>query len=96
MLPKPKQLTPENAARFQDPELVDFYHLRLPYPEQTFDILVALIRDQPGTVLDIGAGTGEEAQAFDEALREAVLPWSHDSSLTLETQARVVCGRPLP
>ena len=64
MLPKPRQLTPENAARFQDPELVDFYHLRLPYPEQTFDILVALIRDQPGTVLDIGAGTGEIARGL--------------------------------
>jgi len=64
MLPKPKQLTPENAARFQDPNLVSLYHLRLPYPAQTFDILTALIRDQPRNVLDVGAGTGEIARGL--------------------------------
>ena len=64
MLPKPKQLTPENAARFQDPNLVSLYHLRLPYPAQTFDILTALIRDQPRNVLDVGAGTGEIARGW--------------------------------
>jgi ubiquinone/menaquinone biosynthesis C-methylase UbiE len=68
MLPKPKQLTRENAARFQDPDLVSLYHLRLPYPAQTFDILTALIRDQPRTVLDVGTGTGEIARKL---VREA-------------------------
>lgn len=64
MLPKPKQLTPENAARFQDPDLVSLYHLRLPYPAQTFDILTALVCDQPRNVLDAGTGTGEIARGL--------------------------------
>ncbi|HEX6386039.1 MAG TPA: class I SAM-dependent methyltransferase [Anaerolineae bacterium] len=62
MKPKPRQLTPENAARFQEPGLVSLYHLRLPYPEGTFEILTGLIADQPRIVLDVGTGTGEIAR----------------------------------
>jgi hypothetical protein len=33
----PKHLTAEHAARFQDQRVVERYHLRLPYPDETFD-----------------------------------------------------------
>ena len=62
MLPKPSHLTAENAARFEDASVVDRYHFRLPYPNETFDILVGLINDAPRVVLDVGAGTGDIAR----------------------------------
>src|SRR5437763_15233141 len=58
MLPRPAHLTPDNAARFKDQSVVNFYPLRLPYPPQVFDILVDLLTDEPRAVLDVGAGTG--------------------------------------
>jgi SAM-dependent methyltransferase len=61
---RPAQLTPENAARFQDRTVVDRYHLRLPYPPEIFDVLVGLIDDAPRDVLDAGAGTGEIARVL--------------------------------
>ncbi|HEY7348710.1 MAG TPA: class I SAM-dependent methyltransferase [Ktedonobacterales bacterium] len=44
--------------RFQDTSVVDRYHLRLPYPSETFDLLLALITDSPRAILDVGTGTG--------------------------------------
>jgi ubiquinone/menaquinone biosynthesis C-methylase UbiE len=61
LLPKPKHLTTRNAARFQEKSVVDFYHLRLPYPPETFDILLSLM-DSLRCVLDVGTGTGEIAR----------------------------------
>lgn len=62
MLERPPHLTRENASRFQDQSVVDNYPLRLPYPAAIFERLVALIRDTPRTVLDVGTGTGELAR----------------------------------
>lgn len=59
MASRPAHLTRENAARFQDRTVVAAYPLRLPYPPQTFDVLVELVRDDPRVVLDVGTGTGE-------------------------------------
>jgi trans-aconitate methyltransferase len=64
MLPRPAQLTPDNAARFKDQSVVDFYPLRLPYPPGVFDILANLIVDEPRAVLDVGAGTGDIARGL--------------------------------
>jgi SAM-dependent methyltransferase len=66
---KPRHLTPEHAARFQDQRVVDRYHLRLPYPDETFAILLSLLDTiaaggdpPPHAVLDVGTGTGEIAR----------------------------------
>jgi len=59
---RPAHLTRENAAHFEHQSIVDHYHLRLPYPDDIFQILLSLIKDDPRTVLDIGAGTGELAR----------------------------------
>src|SRR5207248_8717751 len=64
MLPRPAHLTPDNAARFMDQSVVDFYPLRLPYPPEVFDILADLITDEPRAVLDVGAGTGDIARGL--------------------------------
>jgi ubiquinone/menaquinone biosynthesis C-methylase UbiE len=59
---KPPQLTEEHAARFKQQSIVDRYHLRLPYPSETFDVLEALIVDDPRTMLDVGTGIGNIAR----------------------------------
>ncbi|HEU0115701.1 MAG TPA: class I SAM-dependent methyltransferase [Thermomicrobiales bacterium] len=59
--PKPDHLGPEFASQFRDPAVVAAYHLRPPYPDETFDILADLLV-APGTALDVGAGTGEIAR----------------------------------
>ena len=59
---RPVHLTAENAAAFQDQDVVDLYHLRLPYPPQVYDIVEGLIRGEPRSVLDVGTGTGELAR----------------------------------
>ncbi|GCF08367.1 class I SAM-dependent methyltransferase [Dictyobacter arantiisoli] len=62
MVSRPEHLTAENAARFQDQSVVDRYQFRLPYPPETFSILLELIVDYPQTVLDIGTGLGDLAR----------------------------------
>lgn len=64
MLPKPVQLTSENANRFTDQSVVSVYHLRLPYPPDVLTKLLSLIVDLPRNVLDVGTGTGELARAL--------------------------------
>lgn len=58
MKPKPKHLGPEYGAQFKDKSIVDAYHRRPMYPEETFDILTGLISSKPSRVLDVGCGTG--------------------------------------
>ncbi len=58
MKPKPPQLTPENAARFQEQGVADVYHLRLPHPEGVFTQLASLLPDNARAVLDVGTGNG--------------------------------------
>jgi len=59
---KPDYLNPDNAARFQEEEVVALYPLRPPYPSEIFTTLAALITDAPRTVLDVGTGRGEIAR----------------------------------
>jgi trans-aconitate methyltransferase len=55
---------PKRAESFKDEDTVHAYRLRAPYPEETFEILSALIVDSPRTVLDAGCGRGEIARRF--------------------------------
>jgi len=64
MAPRPESHSEKHSVRFQDWTLVKRYHLRPPYPPETFAILSELITDQPRAVLDIGCGTGDIARAL--------------------------------
>lgn len=61
-IPRPAHLTETNAGRFKSSSVVDRYHLRLPYPDETFEILSSLIKESPRSVLDVGTGTGPIAR----------------------------------
>lgn len=60
--PRPEQWGLEYATRFRDQGVVDAYHFRPPYPEETFDILASLISDEPRAALDVGCGSGDIAR----------------------------------
>ena len=66
--PRPTHLSAENAARFQAPDVVAAYPQRVPYPDETFDILVDLIEasvtagDASRAALDMGTGDGAIAR----------------------------------
>jgi SAM-dependent methyltransferase len=52
----------ELNAAFGDPDVVEAYQYRPPYPPEVFDVLNELITDRPRHVLDIGAGDGALAR----------------------------------
>ena len=56
------QLSREYAEQFQDQSVVDVYHLRPYYPDETFSLLAGLCDSDCFHVLDIGCGTGEIAR----------------------------------
>jgi ubiquinone/menaquinone biosynthesis C-methylase UbiE len=60
--PRPEHLGLDHSTHFRDQGVVDAYHLRPPYPEETFDILESLITDEPSAVLDVGSGSGDIAR----------------------------------
>jgi len=62
MSSRPPHLTQERADRFRDQSVVDAYSLRWPYPPETFQVLVDLMVESPGIVLDVGTGTGDIAR----------------------------------
>lgn len=62
MLPKPAGLAPQYGAVFKDKSVALAYLNRPPYPAETFEVLRALIKDKPATVLDVGCGTGDIAR----------------------------------
>jgi ubiquinone/menaquinone biosynthesis C-methylase UbiE len=82
-----------NAGRFQDQSLVDRYHLRPAYPQETFTILNELIVDEPHVVLDLGCGTGNIARPLAEYVEhiDAV-----DLSLPMLERARTLPGGDSP
>jgi SAM-dependent methyltransferase len=57
---KPKGWGAAYASAFTEQSVVDRYHLRPPYPEETFELL-ALLADG-GPVLDAGCGPGDLAR----------------------------------
>ncbi len=57
MEPKPAGWGDRYAAVFGDRDVVDRYHLRPPYPAETFEVLSGLARGR--AVLDVGCGPGD-------------------------------------
>jgi len=66
MQPKPENFGTSYAEAFKDSQVVDAYRHRPPYPQEVFDILAGLITDEPRTVLDVGAGSGDIARRLVE------------------------------
>lgn len=64
MLPKPDHLEPAYGSQFQDPSVVAAYRHRPPYPAEVFDVLIGLVAGEPGSVLDLGTGTGAIARGL--------------------------------
>jgi ubiquinone/menaquinone biosynthesis C-methylase UbiE len=62
MQPKPEHFGPSFAEAFKDQRVVDAYRYRLPYPNETYDILAGLMTDEPRAVLDVGTGSGDIAR----------------------------------
>jgi len=62
MQPKPEHFGTAYAEAFKNQRVVEAYKYRPPYPNQVFDILSALIIDEPRVVLDVGTGTGDIAR----------------------------------
>lgn len=62
MQPKPDNFGRQFAESFQQQQVVDAYRYRAPYPPETFTILADLIKDEPRTLLDVGAGSGDIAR----------------------------------
>jgi len=54
------------ADTFKDRRVVDAYRHRPPYPDEVFAILASLLTDEPGAVLDVGAGSGDLARRIVE------------------------------
>jgi trans-aconitate methyltransferase len=59
---RPWHVAREYAEQFQDQSVVNAYHLRPYYPEETFSLLAGLCDPYCLHVLDIGCGTGEVAR----------------------------------
>lgn len=62
--PKPRGWSERYSSVFRDRAVVDVYHLRPPYPPETYDVLVELARG--GAVLDAGCGTGDLGRGLGE------------------------------
>ena len=62
MKPKPGHLGLKYAEQFRDTSIADVYHCRPPYADETIARLLGLVVDEPGTILDVGCGTGDLAR----------------------------------
>lgn len=62
MQPQPEDWRTYFADTFKDQRVVEAYRHRPPYPHEVFAILTDLIADEPRTVLDVGAGSGDLAR----------------------------------
>jgi ubiquinone/menaquinone biosynthesis C-methylase UbiE len=62
MKPKPGHLGLKYAEQFKDTSVVEAYHYRLPYADEAINKLIALVIDEPRTILDVGSGTGDLAR----------------------------------
>ncbi len=69
MQPSPQDVRTFYADTFKDQRVVDAYRHRPPYPDEVFEILEGLLTDEPRTVLDVGAGSGDIARRMVNAAR---------------------------
>ena len=69
MPPEPQDVRTFYADTFKDRRVVDAYRHRPPYPDEVFAILAGLLTDEPRTVLDVGAGSGDLARRMVEVGR---------------------------
>ena len=60
--PRPRQYWDDYASRFKNRSLAEAYELRPPYPEEMYRILLSLLRESRGKVLDVGCGPGKIAR----------------------------------
>lgn len=58
---RPRQYWDDYASRFKNRSLAETYEFRPPYPEETYRILLSLLEESRGSVLDVGCGTGKIA-----------------------------------
>ena len=61
---KPRQYCDEYASRFKKRSLAEAYEFRPPYPDETYRILLSLLGESRGRVLDVGCGTGKIARSL--------------------------------
>ena len=61
---RPRQYWDDYASRFKNQSLAETYELRPPYPEETYRILLSLLGESRGKVLDVGCGPGKIARSL--------------------------------
>lgn len=61
---RPRQYWDDYASRFKAQSLAETYELRPPYPDETYRILLSLLGEPRGNVLDVGCGPGKIARAL--------------------------------
>ena len=61
---RPRQYWDDYASRFKHRSLAETYELRPPYPAEMYAILLSLLGESRGRVLDIGCGPGKIARAL--------------------------------
>ena len=59
---RPRQYWDDYASRFKNRSLAETYELRPPYPDETYKILLSLLGESPGRILDVGCGPGKIAR----------------------------------
>ena len=63
---RPRQYWDDYASRFKNRSLAETYQLRPPYPDETYRILLNLLGEARGSVLDVGCGPGKIARRLVE------------------------------
>ena len=61
---RPRQYWDDYASRFKNRSLAETYEVRPPYPNETYEVLLSLLGDERGKVLDVGCGPGKIARAL--------------------------------